>query len=168
MTLTTAEVWDAIANDGMFGVLAFVNRRGEARSVGVIYVTHDRSLLISTARDTWKVRHTAANPNVSMTITFPKRVPFLPFIRIPAATITFSGTAEILDVPDAPFEATRKLLRGLDFEGEPIDDHVIIRVTPRGDFVTYGIGMPITQMRSPEKARDRVPSGTTVNEPTTA
>ncbi len=167
MALTTTEVWDAIENDGLFGVLAFVNRRGEARSVGVSFVTHDRSLLTSTARDTWKVRHIAANPNVSMTITFPKRVPFLPFIKIPAATITFSGTAEILDVSDAPVEATRKLLRGLDFEGEPTEDHVIIRVTPRGDFVTYGIGMPVTQMRSPEKARDRVPTGTKMKERTT-
>lgn len=168
MTLTTTEVWDAIENDGLFGVLAFVNRRNEARSVGVIFVTHDRSLLISTARDTWKVRHIAANPNVSMTITFPKRVPFLPFIKVPAATITFSGTAEILDVADAPADVTRKLFRGLDFEGEPMEDHAIIRVTPRGHFVTYGIGMPIMQMRSPEKAKDRVPCGPEMAEATTA
>ena len=46
------------------------------------------------------IRHIAANPNASMTVTFPKHVPFLPFIRIPAATITFRGEAEVLGVGD--------------------------------------------------------------------
>ena len=31
----------------------------------------------------------------------------------------------------------------------------ILEIEPLGDFVTYGIGIPLMQMRFPEKARGR-------------
>jgi hypothetical protein len=33
----------------------------------------------------------------------------------------------------------------------------VIEVTPVGDFVTYGVGIPMMQMRDPEKSRGRAP-----------
>lgn len=30
-----------------------------------------------------------------------------------------------------------------------------IKVTPQGEFITYGVGMPLMQMRFPDKARGR-------------
>lgn len=63
------------------------------RTTGAYYTVEGRSLYVSSDKAAWKVRHMAANPNVSMTVTLPKRVPFLPFIKIPAATITFRGEA---------------------------------------------------------------------------
>jgi len=32
----------------------------------------------------------------------------------------------------------------------------VIEVVPEKDFITYGIGMPLMQMRRPEKARGRI------------
>ena len=64
MSLTTERVWDAV-EDSVFGVLAFVNRHGHPRTTGVCFTVEGRSLYVSTARDSWKVRHIAANPNVS-------------------------------------------------------------------------------------------------------
>ncbi len=161
MTATTAEVWKAI-DEGIFGVLAFVNRDGEPRTAGVCYAVDDRSLFITSDRRAWKVRHIAANPHVSMTVTIPKRVPFLPFIKVPAATITFQGEAEILEPTDVDDAMRKRLMRGLEFDRDVVADTAIIRVVPTGDFVTYGIAMSMMQMRKPEQAKGRVACGTLV------
>ncbi len=156
---TTETVW-AEMNDNIFGVLAFTNKAGEPRSAGVVYVVHERSVLVSSARDSWKNRHISRHPKVSMTVTIPKRVPFLPFIEVPAATVTFQGDAEILDVGELSGEATRRLFKSSRLDDDMIHTVQVIRVVPRGEFLTYGIDMPITQMADHERATARVPCGT--------
>ena len=159
MTATTETVW-AEMDKNLFGVLAFTNATGEPRSAGVVYTVHDRSLLISSARDSWKNRHIARHPKVSMTVAIPKRVPFLPFIKVPAATVTFQGDAEILEVDDLPTDVIRRKFKSSSLTEDEIDGVQIIRIVPRGTFLTYGIGMPITQMAQHERAVARVPCGT--------
>ena len=95
-----------------------------------------------------------------MTVTLPKRIPFLPFIKIPPATITFSGDAEILRIDDVAQEAVERLFHGLKLDSDLIEDTRIIRVVPYGEFVTYGLAMPVRQMRDTEKARGRAATGT--------
>ena len=158
-SLTTEQVWEAL-DEAFFGVLAFANRDGHPRTAGVSYAVDSRSIYISTAKGMWKVRHIAANPNVSMTATLPKRVPFLPFIKVPAATITFKGEARILEVGDIPAHVFARLGRSNETDPEVLDQTAIIRVVPRGEFVTYGIGMSIMQMRNHEEAHGRAPCGT--------
>ena len=156
---TTDQVWEAL-NSGIFGVLAFVNRHGHPRTTGVCYAVEGRALYISTAKGMWKVRHIAANPNVSMTVTLPKRVPFLPFIKVPAATVTFKGEARVLEVGDIESSVYARLPRGRDSDPAVAASTAIIRVVPRGDFVTFGIAMPVTRMRKHEEAHGRAPCGT--------
>lgn len=95
-----------------------------------------------------------------MTVAIPKRVPFLPFIDVPAATVTFQGRAEILEVDDISDEAARRLFKSSRLDDEMIHTVRIIRVVPRGEFLAYGIGMPITQMADHERATARVSCGT--------
>jgi len=159
MSVTTEQVWNAI-EEATFGVLAFSNRDGNPRTAGVVYVVDERSLLISSVRDTWKVRHITANPSISMTVTIPKRIPFIPMIKVPAATITFQGHADVLALEDAAPEPVARLARGLEFDGKATTDHVIIRVVPEGEFVTYGIGVSTITMRKPALATARVACGT--------
>ncbi len=159
MSATTEEVWEAL-DQAFFGVLAFVNGAGQPRTAGVCYVVDGRSLFISTDKKTWKVRHIAANPNVSMTVTLPKRVPFLPFIKVPAATITFQGEATLLEVGEVDAALFERLPRGKERDRQVLENTSIIRVVPRGEFVTYGIAMPITQMRTHEKSHGRTACGT--------
>jgi general stress protein 26 len=159
MTATTETVW-ATMSDNIFGVLAFTNSAGEPRSAAVVYIVDGRSLLISTAAESWKVRHIDRNPKVSMTVVIPKRVPFMPFIKIPAATVTFQGEAEILEVDDLPSETTDRLFKSSRLAEDMIHTVRIIRVVPRGRFVTYGIGIPVTRMADHEQATARVPCGT--------
>ncbi len=159
MSLTTEQVWEAV-DRSLFGVLAFVNRDGHPRTAGVCYAVEGRSLYVSTDRASWKVRHIAANPNVSMTVTLPKRVPFLPFIKVPAAAITFRGEAQILEVDAIDPSVLERLPRGNERDPDVLENTAIIRIIPRGEFVTFGIAMPITQMRKHEQAHGRAACGT--------
>ena len=58
---------------------------------------------------------------------------------------------------DVSADVKYALLRGLAEDEDRVADMCIIAVEPVGDFVTYGVGMPMMQMRDTEKARNRVP-----------
>ena len=81
----------------------------------------------------------------------------MPWIRIPAATITFQGEAEVHDFDGIPQEIQQALLKGIEFEPEAVSDLCIIRVRPTGRFLTYGVGVSLQQMRNPELARGQAP-----------
>ena len=72
--LKADQVWEAVEKE-LFAVIGMVTANMEARTVGVVYVVRDRKLFIGTDRETWKVRHIANNPHVSMTIPIAKRIP---------------------------------------------------------------------------------------------
>jgi uncharacterized protein YhbP (UPF0306 family) len=154
--LSSDVVWKAVEKE-LFAVMGMVTRQGQARTVGIVYVVSERKLYIATETDTWKARHVAANPHVSLTVPIAKRIPFLPWIKIPAATITFSGEARRLPAREAPQHVLKAVLRGLVLDDDVLDRTCIIEVTPLGEFVTYGVDMPMMQMRHPEQARGRAP-----------
>ncbi len=150
--LTSASVWDEIDRNN-FAVLGMVSARHQARTVGIVYVVDGRRLYIGAGRDQWKIKHIAQNGDVSMTIPIAKRVPLMPWIKIPAATITFSGTARVLEEDQLGKALLDKLYRhDADRSG-----WCAIEVTPQRDFITYGIGVSLLAMRSPDRARARVP-----------
>lgn len=153
--LSSNQVWEEVEKNS-FGVLGVVTPKCEPRTVGIVYVVDDRKLYIGAEPTAWKTRHIAGNSHVSMTIAIAKRIPLLPWIKIPAATITFSGTAEILEKGEVGADLLEKLYRHEDGR----DQWCAIEVTPQEDFITYGVGIPLTQMRFPEKARGRAPVAT--------
>ena len=154
--LTTEQVWQAIEKE-LFAVIGMVTANTEARTVGVVYVARDHKLYIGAGQSSWKARHMAGNPHVSLTIPIAKRIPFMPWIKIPAATITFSGAARILPAHQTPPEILQAVFRGLAADTELMAGTCLIEVTPEKDFITYGVGVPLLQMRQPEKARGRAP-----------
>jgi hypothetical protein len=81
----------------------------------------------------------------------------MPWFKLPAATITFSGTARVLDASDTPRDILQAVFRKMADDQDIITDSCIIEVTPEKEFLTYGVGIPLMQMRFPEKARGRVP-----------
>ena len=154
--ITSAEVWRAIDHQ-LFAVLGMATAHNEARTVGVVYVVHDHHLFVGTDKASWKVRHIAANPQISMTIPIAKRIPFLPWIKIPAATVTFSATARVLAPSEAPAAVMHALFRGMAGVEELMRDACVIDVAPHGEFVTYGVGVTLLEMRDRAKARGRAP-----------
>lgn len=129
----------------------------DSRTIGIVYTARDPRLYIAAEWNSWKARHIASNPHVSLTVTIPKRIPFLPWVRIPAATISFQGEASLHGIDDTPQEIARSLMRGLEIAADYRKQICIIRVQPTGEFVTYGVGVPLLAMRRPEAARGRAP-----------
>lgn len=154
--VTTEKVWREVDRQ-MFAVVGMVSARGEARTAGVVYLVEDGKLVFGTARDEWKTRHILANSDVSVTVPIAKRIPFLPWVRIPAATITFAATARVLNQDEAPPAVAGRLEEGLTEESGELPPSVIVELTPRGDFITYGVGVSLSQMRDTGLARGRVP-----------
>ena len=76
---------------------------------------------------------------------------------MPAATITFAGTASVIPAKEADPEILRVLYRGLAVDAAALEKACVIIVEPEGDFVTYGIGVSLMEMRDTVKARGRVP-----------
>jgi hypothetical protein len=155
MNLTTEQVWETVEKNN-FAVVGMVTPRGEARTVGVVYIVRNHRLYVGTERSSWKARHISENPHVSITIPISKRIPFMPWIKIPSATITFSGRASVMEPGEAPIGVMPLLFRGLERNPTDISASCVIEVAPEKDFLTYGVGMPLLQMRNPEKARRRV------------
>lgn len=155
MKLTSEQVWREVEKES-FGVLGMVTPGCEARTVGIVYLVSDHKLYIGAERAAWKTKHIERNPHVSMTVCSARRVPFLPWIKIPAATITFSGTAAVLDRSDLSTELFERLYR----HDATATDWCAIEVTPEKEFVTYGVGVSLLDMRIPEKARGRAPVAT--------
>lgn len=154
--VTTAQVWAEIEKN-LFAVLGMVTPQNESRTVGIVYIARDRRLYIASDADAWKVKHIAGNPNVSLTVPIHKGIPLLPMIKIPAATITFAGLAEVLLPAEADPETLRALYRGLADDEALMADSRVIAVTPVGDFLTYGVGVSLMGMRDTKAARGRAP-----------
>lgn len=154
--LTSDQVWEEIEKN-IFGVIGMVTRANEARTVGVNYVVSNRRLYSGSAKTMWKVRHITQNPHVSLTIPVHKSVPLMPWMKIPPATITFRGEAEILTTEDAPPGVLQMLYRDKAEDQEWLADLCLIEVAPVKDFITYGIGVSLLQMRDHAQARGRAP-----------
>ena len=155
VALTSAQVWQAMAATN-FAVVGMVNTVGHARTAGVVIVTDRPHVRFMSGRQEWKVRHIEQNPHVSVTVPIPKRIPLLPMIKVPAATITFRGTARLVDPANAAPGVLKALTGGLEL-GETAQDMTVVEITPQGDFVTYGIGMRVDKMRDTQFARGRAP-----------
>jgi hypothetical protein len=116
-------------------------------------------MYVGTDKDAWKTRHIAANPHVSLTVPIAKRIPFMPWYKIPAATITFSCVARVLAPAEAPPGILEAVFRQLADDPQAMAEVCVIEITPEKEFITYGVGVPLMQMRHPEKARGRVGVG---------
>ena len=154
--VTTASIWRNLS-DHAFAVLSWVTPSGAARSAGIVYVVRDNKLLIGAEKTSWKAKHIIANPNVSVTVTIPRKILFLPWIHIPDATITIHGKAKVKDSDEVDPGVKRDLTRGM--VEDPVRDQntCIIEVNPEGEFLTYGIDVSLQAMRDPQKAMGRAP-----------
>ena len=63
----------------------------------------------------------------------------------------------VLEPENVGRDVLHSLLRGLETDSEMLATMCVIAVEPVGDFITYGIGIPLMTMRHPEKARGRAP-----------
>lgn len=158
VALSTPQVWEEIASAN-FAVIGMVNAKRHARTAGVVITTEGNTVLFASGRQEWKVRHVEGNPNVSVTIPIHRRVPLLPMIKVPPATITFHGTARLIEPTSASPRVIKGLTGGLHLDPEAARTMVFVAITPEGEFVTYGVGVRVDRMRDTQFARGRSPVG---------
>jgi hypothetical protein len=92
--LTSEQVWQEIEKN-FFAVLGMVTAKEEARTVGINYVVDNQKLYIDTLKEAWKTKHIVANPHVSLTVPIAKRVPFMPWLKIPPDTTALAFTKRV-------------------------------------------------------------------------
>lgn len=154
--LTTDTVWRTLARQP-FLVVGMVNRAGQGRSVGVSPAVHGDHVWFAASAADWKVAHLQHQPEVSFTVPVRRGGLLALLVPIPPATITCRATAQVVPLDDAPEPVRRRLLRGLSEADPARGEPVMVRLTPHGDFVTYGVGVSLRTMLDTERARGRVP-----------
>ncbi|GAA2352281.1 pyridoxamine 5'-phosphate oxidase family protein [Streptomyces violaceusniger] len=152
--LTGERVWRQIAK-ASFAVLSHVTPTGEPRSSGVLYAVAGRRLYTVVAPDSWKARHITAHGRVAVTVPIRRGGLLALLMPIPPATVSFHATATVhpADALKIPEELAKKLPAGR------LAGSRIIEIVPDGQFVAYGLGATLLQMRHPDIARARVPVG---------
>src|SRR5262245_38728635 len=153
--LTSERVWRAL-NRASFAVVGYVTPAGEPRSSGVVYATDHGRLYVAVAPGSWKARHIAVHGHVAVTVPVRRGGVLSLVAPIPPATISFHGAATLHE-PGTP--QTQVLLDRLGalLPPERRRTACVIEIRPEGEFVTYGVGVPLMKMRNPVAARGRAP-----------
>lgn len=153
--LTTDLVWRQLEG-ATFAVLGYITPAGEPRSSGVMYKAIGKRLFTVVAPDSWKARHIAARNHVSVTVPVHRGGVLALVAPIPPATISFHATAVVHPTGSLEIGSISRDLESLLPENRR-DAGVVIELVPEGRFLTYGIGVSLTDMQKPELARGVVP-----------
>ena len=150
--VTTQQVWREL-DRASFAVVSEVTTAGEPRSSGVLYGVADRRLYVVIGIHSWKARHLAANDRVAVTVPV-RRGGLLALVApIPPATISFHGRATVRTGGEIPGRLARLVPPARRAEC------AVVEIVPEGEFLLYGIGVPLLGMRTADTARARVPVG---------
>jgi hypothetical protein len=153
-TLTTEDVWRALEK-ASFAVVSHVTPAGEPRSSGVLVKAVDRKLWFVTASDSWKAKHLAGSGRAAATVLVRRGGLLSLLFPIPPASICLHGAAIVHDPRTTPIpEGLLPLL-----PEERREDCAIVEILPEDQFLTYGIGVPLMQMRDTARSRAHVPVG---------
>jgi Pyridoxamine 5'-phosphate oxidase len=152
---TTEQVWQAIEK-ASFAVVGYVTPSGDARSSGVVYKTVGKRLYFAVAPDSWKARHIAASKRVSVTVPVHRGGILALVAPIPPATISFHAEGIVHPAGSVKIDSLSKELESL-LPRERRDNAVLIELIPEGRFLTYGVGVSLTDMQRPERAEAVVP-----------
>ena len=155
---TNEQVWRAIAR-ASFAVISGVTPAGAPRSSGVVYTIVGRRMYVAVAPDSWKARQIAVNGRVAVTVPVRRGGVLALLFPIPPATVSFHATAIVHPAGSAGSEALSEARERLGplVPAERRDSSAIIEIVPEGRFLTYGVGVPLMQLRNPAIAGARVP-----------
>ena len=153
--LTSEGVWDHVAR-GSFAIISYITPSGAPRSSGVMYKAIGRRLYVAVAPDSWKARHITASRRVAVTVPVRRGGVLSSVAPIPPATISFHATAIVHPAGSRKARSLSKELASL-LPAERRASSCIIEIIPEGEFLTYGVGVSLSKMRTPAAARARVP-----------
>jgi len=149
--ITAEQVWREL-DRASFAVVGYVTPAGEPRSSGVVYKTVGQRLYVAVAPDSWKARHIASADCVAVTVPVRRGGVLSLVAPIPPATISFHATAFVHPAGSVKVSALSHELDAL-LPPERREMAVVIELVPEGEFLTYGVGVPLLDMQEPELAR---------------
>lgn len=152
--ITSDRVWRELEK-ATFAVISHVTPEGKPRSSGVVCTAVDHRLYLVTAPESWKARQIATGDEVAVTVPIHRGGLMTLVAPIPPATISFHAIATVHPAGTAAAESVPKKLASL----LPRDHRsgCLIELSPRGVFLTYGIGVSLMDMAKPEAAAAHVP-----------
>lgn len=150
--LGAAQIWQTVARQS-FAILSHVTPNGSPRSSGVVYAVSGDRMYVAVARDSWKARHIGVDGLVAVTVPVRRGGLLALAVPIPPATISFPAiaTAHPGDLVDRVPGLARLL------PPERRHGSTVLEIRPIGHYVTYGVGVPLLDMRHPDRSRARVP-----------
>jgi hypothetical protein len=152
---TSDQVWHEL-DRASFAVIGYATPAGEPRSSGVVYKTVGKRLYMAVAPGSWKARHIAGGGQVSVTVPVRRGGILSLVLPIPPATISFHATAIVHPAGSVKVSSLSKELESL-IPSDRRDAAVVIELVPTGEFLTYGVGVPLMDMQKPGLAGGVVP-----------
>jgi hypothetical protein len=153
--LTSDEVWRALAR-ASFAVVSHVTPSGAPRSSGVVYAVAERRMYVAVAPDGWKAKHIASNGQVAVTVPVRRGGLLSLLLPIPPATISFHARAIVHPAGALDIHSLSRALESL-LPADRRASAAVLEIVPEGRFVTYGLGVTLTQLANPAAARAHVP-----------
>lgn len=154
--LTSDQVWAAL-DRASYAVLGYVNPAGEPRASGVMYATVGRRLHVATDPDSWKARSLADGDEVSVTVPIRRGGPLSLVAPIPPATIALHARVTVHPAGSVDVASVSKKLAS--YQPGERRTSCLLELVPEGDFLTYGLGVSLTDMTKPSRAQAHVPVG---------
>lgn len=153
--VSSEQVWRSIERSS-FAVLSHVTPSGRPRSSGVMFVADDGHLFVVVDRRSWKARQIQDGAEVALVVTVRRGGLLSLMAPIPPATISFHARAIVHPAGELAAAPVPERLAKVLPESRRADV-CVLELVPEGHFLTYGIGVPLMQMRDPERAGGRVP-----------
>jgi hypothetical protein len=147
------QVWRELER-ASFAVIGYITPDGEPRSSGVVYGVDGRHLYVAVAPDGWKARHITNGHEVSVTVPVRRGGILSLLMPIPPATVSFHARATVHPPGTVNAGDVSKKLASLIPDGP--QTATILELAPEGEFLLYGVGVPLLQMKNPIAARARV------------
>jgi Pyridoxamine 5'-phosphate oxidase len=155
-SITSDDVRRALAHQS-FAVLAHIDLVGRPRSSGVVYGMADDRLWVATYRDSRKAHDLRTGDHVSVTVPVRRGGILALLLPIPPATISFTAAVTV-HAPGSlsPSTLPADLVKLLPDEGWATS--VVFELAPVGEFLTYGIGVSLADMRRRARSLAHVPA----------
>lgn len=151
--VSTERVWRELTRVS-FAVVSYVTPSGEPRSSGVVFTISGRHMYVAVAPNSWKARHIALNGRVAVTVPIRRGGLLSLLFPIPPAVVSFHGNAIVHPAGSRDLQVPLQTLDAL-VPPERRASASIIEIAPVGQFATYGVGVSLSQMRSPALASGR-------------
>ena len=151
---TTEQVWREVSKAWSL-TLGFTTREGKPRSACMIYATSGRRLFVEVHPGSLKAREIHDGDEVAVTVPVRRGGLLALVMPIPPAAISFHARVIAHPLGTVDLGTISKLFAGLPEDVRK--GSIVFELVPEGQFLTFGVGISLMEMRDLNKALGRAP-----------